>query len=85
MLSITETLCESGRCIDVLKKGRKVLRKSGRVLKKRGRVLKKRGRVLKKVRLAWGTRGGQLLQKGGGWFLKKGGRVLKNPVPVWRS
>ena len=54
-----ETLCESGRWIDVLKKG-------GRVLKKRGRVLKKRGRVLKKQRLVRETGGGPLLQKGGG-------------------
>ena len=37
---IRETLCESGRWIDALKKG-------GRVLKKRERVLKKRGRFLR--------------------------------------
>ena len=39
-LPLRETLCESGRWIDALKKG-------GRVLKKRGRVLKKRGRFLR--------------------------------------
>ena len=61
-----ETLCESGRWIDALKKG-------GRVLKKRGRVLKKRGRVLKKLCLVRGTGGGPLLQKGGGGFLRRGG------------
>ena len=38
---IRETLCESGRWIDALKK-------RGRVLKKRGRVLKKRGRFLRR-------------------------------------
>ena len=38
-----DTLCESGRCIDALKKRGRVLKKRGRVLKKRGRVLKKRG------------------------------------------
>ena len=62
---IRETLCESGRCIDALKKRRKALEKRGRVLKKRGRVLKKRGRVLEKVCLVSGTGGGQLLQKRG--------------------
>ena len=67
--SVRETLCESGRCIDALKKRRNVLKKRGNVLKKKGRVLKKRGRVLFK----------------GGGLLKKGGRVLRNPVPVWRS
>ena len=36
-----ETLCESGRWIDALKK-------RGRLLKKRGRVLKKRGRFLRR-------------------------------------
>ena len=39
--SFRETLCESGRWIDALKK-------RGRVLKKRGRVLKKRGRFLRR-------------------------------------
>ena len=38
---VRETLCESGRWIDALKK-------RGRVLKKRGRVLKKRGRFLRR-------------------------------------
>ena len=38
---LRETLCESGRWIDALKK-------RGRVLKKRGRVLKKRGRFLRR-------------------------------------
>ena len=38
---IRETLSESGRWIDALKK-------RGRVLKKRGRVLKKRGRFLRR-------------------------------------
>ena len=33
-----ENLCESERCIDALKKRRRVLKKRGRVLKKRGRV-----------------------------------------------
>ena len=33
---IKETLCESGRCIDALKKRRRVLKKRGRVLKKTG-------------------------------------------------
>ena len=68
-----ETLCESGRCIDALKK--------------RGRVLKKRRRVLKKVCLVKETGGGPLLQKGGGGrFFKRGGMVLKNPVEDhWRS
>ena len=28
---------------------------------------------------------GGFFRRGGGWLLKKGGRVLKNPVPVWRS
>ena len=36
-----ETLCESGRWVDALKK-------RGRVLKKRGRVLKKKGRFLRR-------------------------------------
>ena len=36
-----ETLCESGRWIDALKK-------RGRLLKKRGRILKKRGRFLRR-------------------------------------
>ena len=40
-LTFRETLCESGRWIDALKK-------RGRVLKKRGRVLKKRGRFLRR-------------------------------------
>ena len=57
-VSIRETLCESGRWIDALKK--------------RGRVLKKRGRVLEKRRLVRGTGGGPLLQKGGGGFLRRG-------------
>ena len=39
-LRLRETLCESGRWINALKK-------RGRVLKKRGRVLKKRGRFLR--------------------------------------
>ena len=65
LLQIKETQCESGRCIDALKKRRRVLKKGGRVLKKRGRVLKKRRRVLKKVCLVRGTGGGPLLQKGG--------------------
>ena len=55
---VRETLCESGRWIDALKK-------RGRVLKKRGRVLKKRGRFLKKRRLVRETGGGPLLKKGG--------------------
>ena len=63
---LRETLCESGRWIDALKKRE-------RVLQKRGRVLKKRGRVLKKRRLVRGIGGGPLLQKGGGWLLKKEG------------
>ena len=58
---IRETLCESGRCIDALKKRR-------RVLKKRGRVLKKRGRVLKKLGLVRGTASAE----GGGGFLRGG-------------
>ena len=60
-----ETLCESGRCIDALKKRRRVLKKRGRFLKKRGRVLKKRARDVKEVCLVRETRGGRLLQKGG--------------------
>ena len=52
---IIETLCQSGGCIDALKK--------------KGRVLKKRGRVLKKVRLVRGTGGGPLFEKRGGWLL----------------
>ena len=79
-LGFRETLWESGRCIDALKKRRRVLKKRGGVLKKRGRVLQKRGRVLKKVCLVRETGGGLLLQKGGGWLLKKGGMVLKNCV-----
>ena len=59
ILLLRETLCESGRWIDALKKT--------------WRVLKKRGRVLKKRRLVRGTGGGPLLQKGGGWLLEKGG------------
>ena len=39
---LRETLCESGRWIDALKK-------RGRVLKKRGRVLKKRRRFLRRA------------------------------------
>ena len=62
---LKETLGESGRCIDALKKRRVVL-------KKRGRVLEKNGRVLKKPCLVWGARGGPLFQKGG-WLFKKGG------------
>ena len=60
-----------------------LLRMEGRFSRKGG-VLKKRGRTLKKVCLVRATRGGRLGQKGGG-LLKKGVRVLKNPVPVWRS
>ena len=67
----------TGRCIDALKKRR-------RVLKKRGRVHKKRGRVLNKVGLVRGTGGWPLLQKGEGRLLKKGG-VLKNPSEVLKE
>ena len=87
-----ETLCESGRCIDVLKKRRSVLKKRGRALKKRGKrrsVLKKRaralkrGRVLKKLCLVRGTGGRPLLQKrGGGFFRRGGGGFLRTR---WRS
>ena len=48
MLRFRETLCESGRWIDALKKGGRVLKKRGRVLKKRGRLLRRGGGVLKK-------------------------------------
>ena len=77
-LEFRETLCESGRCVDALKKRRRVLKKRGRVLQKRGRVLKKRGRILKKVCLVRETGGGPLLQKGG-WLLKKGGDGSEEP------
>ena len=43
-MGFRETLCESGRWVDALKKRGRVLKKRGRVLKKRGRVLKKKGR-----------------------------------------
>ena len=63
----------SARCIDAL-------RKTKRVLSKRGRVLLK-GRVLNKVFLVRRTGGEPLLKKGGRPHKKAGG-VLKN---VWRS
>ena len=72
LVSLLRTLCESGRCIDALKKRRRVLKKRGRLQQKRGRVFKKRGRVLKKVCLVRETGGGPLLQKGGGGFLRRG-------------
>ena len=58
-LSIRETLCESGRCIDAFKM--------------RKRVLKKRGRVLMRVSSVRGTGGGPLLRRGEGGFLSRGG------------
>ena len=70
---VRETLCESGRWIDALKKRR--------------RLLKKRGRVLKKRRLVRETGGGRLLQggghfkKGGGGFLRSLWRSLKSSTP----
>ena len=66
-----ETLCESGTCIDALKRRRSFL-------KKRGRVLKKRGRVLKKV--CFVREMGRFFRRRG-WLLKRG-RVPKNPVEV---
>ena len=58
-----ETLCESGRWIDALKK-------RGRVLRKRGRVLKKRGRFLSKGNRRWAASS----ERGwGGGFLRRGG------------
>ena len=81
-------MCESGRCIDALKKRMRVLKKRRQVFKKRGRILEKRGRVLKKVRLisAGDRRWATSSEGGGGWLLKKrGGRVLKNPVEVLKE
>ena len=67
---LRETLCESGRCIDALKKRRRVLKKRGRVLKKRGRFLRRgKGKKLCSVR---GTGRGPLLQKEGGGFFRRG-------------
>ena len=72
-----ETLCESGRRIDALKRRR-------RALKNRRRVLKKRGRLLKKLFLVRETGVGPLLQKGG-MASQEGGGVLKNPVEVLKE
>ena len=85
-LVVRESLCESGRCIDALKKRGRALKKTGRVLKKSGRVLEKRGRVLKKVCLVRGTGGGTLLQNEGGGFLRGGGGFLRTlcKQQVWR-
>ena len=43
VLDLKGTLWESGRCIDTLKKRRRVLKKRGRVPKKRERFLRKGG------------------------------------------
>ena len=59
--SIGETLCESGRCIDGLKKRRRVPKKRGRVPKKRGRSL------FSKENRRWAAS-----SRRGGWLLKKG-------------
>ena len=66
---LKETLCESGRCVDALKK--------------RGRVLEE-CECLKKVCLVRGTGREPLLQKGWRGFLRRplGGRVLKSLVEV---
>ena len=65
-----ETLCESGRCIDALKKRK-------RVLKKRGRVLKKRGS--EEEAFCEGNRRWAASSEGVEWLLKKGGGCSKEP------
>ena len=71
-----ETLCESGRCINPLKKRGRALEKRGRALKKRGRVLKKRGRVLKRRGFSKRKRRWAASSGGEGGFLRRG--VLKS-------